>query len=186
MRRHRWGPGGPPPDAYSRVTNPERFAPLHPFAAELLKQTEARFKAERWERVGLDPELEGSDPAHSTVRLVPADARAAPITVAFSRFPGVRVRAGRWYRTSFPVCGCDACDETLDENLQHLESLVHRVTAGGLREELWLPNVGDGWLVVDWGGAHSRRRLSSDLARQMLSRWQERSVVWEAWPQRRN
>src|SRR2546421_235902 len=24
----RWGPDGPPPEAYSRVTNPERFAPV--------------------------------------------------------------------------------------------------------------------------------------------------------------
>ena len=29
MRGDRWGIAGPPDEAYSRVTNPERFQPLH-------------------------------------------------------------------------------------------------------------------------------------------------------------
>jgi hypothetical protein len=40
----RWGREGPPPEAYSRVTNPERFQPLHALALQLIDRVEASFK----------------------------------------------------------------------------------------------------------------------------------------------
>ena len=40
MTGHQWGPAGPPLEAYSRVTNPERFASLHDTAAEMLDRLE--------------------------------------------------------------------------------------------------------------------------------------------------
>ena len=43
MRRDRWGIEGPPDEAYSRVTNPERFQPLHAAATELLDRLEREF-----------------------------------------------------------------------------------------------------------------------------------------------
>jgi len=38
---------GPPPAAYSRVTNPGRFAPLHDGALALLARLTAEFEVER-------------------------------------------------------------------------------------------------------------------------------------------
>ena len=40
MRGDRWGIDGPPEEAYSRLTNPERFQPLHDVAMELLDRLE--------------------------------------------------------------------------------------------------------------------------------------------------
>jgi uncharacterized protein DUF6226 len=45
----RWESEGPPLEAYSRVTNPERFRPLHGVALTLLEQLHASFNAERVE-----------------------------------------------------------------------------------------------------------------------------------------
>ena len=56
MSPDRWGIEGPPPEAYSRVTNPERFQPLHSFAEGLVARLEARFDVERTEGYGLDAE----------------------------------------------------------------------------------------------------------------------------------
>jgi hypothetical protein len=70
----RWGIDDPPPEAYSRVTNPERFAPLHRFAERLLDSLETDFDVTRAEGYGLDAELEEvarHNPARPTVRLVP-------------------------------------------------------------------------------------------------------------------
>ena len=98
-----WGAEGPPLEAYSRVTNPERFASLHDVAAELLDRLEIEFDAERAEGYGLDPELEeGYKLARPSVTLVPRDVGAAPIVVAFSAFPGVLVHFGRWCTGCFP------------------------------------------------------------------------------------
>ena len=58
MGADRWGAAGPPLEAYSRVTNPERFASLHDSAAALLHRLEREFETERREEYGLDPELE--------------------------------------------------------------------------------------------------------------------------------
>src|SRR5215467_2034674 len=107
-RGNRWGAEGPPPEAYSRVTEPERVEPLHPLAEELLRRLEDEFDVGRTEGYGLDPELEGKDLAHPTVRLVPSIEGAASITVAFTTFPfpGLGVRFGLWHRFSFPTCAC--------------------------------------------------------------------------------
>ncbi len=57
MRRNRWGIEGPPDEAYSRVTNPERFQPLHAAATELLDRLEREFAVERLDVHDVDDEL---------------------------------------------------------------------------------------------------------------------------------
>ena len=57
MRGDRWGIEGPPKEAYSRVTNPERFQPLHDAATELLDRLEREFAVERLEGPDADDEL---------------------------------------------------------------------------------------------------------------------------------
>jgi hypothetical protein len=56
--RIRWGPEGPPEEAYSRVTDAGRFAPLHDAATEMFDRLEAEYEVERVEGSGLDDELE--------------------------------------------------------------------------------------------------------------------------------
>ena len=102
-KRGRWGPGGPPPEAYSRVTNAERFQPLHAAMLEIIGRLENDFEVERKDGYGLDDELErGLDLASPSVRLSPRDADAAPITVVFTAYPGLHLRVGRWHARAFP------------------------------------------------------------------------------------
>jgi hypothetical protein len=54
MSMNHWERYGPAPEAYSRVTNPERFRPLHTFMVELICRLEAAFDVERLEGYGLD------------------------------------------------------------------------------------------------------------------------------------
>src|SRR5690606_7784960 len=64
------------------------------------------------------------------VRVTPAAATAAPLTFALTPFPGVVVHAGLLHDTSFPGCGCDACDETWQGAAEDLEELVSAVVGG--------------------------------------------------------
>jgi hypothetical protein len=146
----RWGIDGPPPEAYSRVTNPERFAPLLGFAEHLLAGLERDFDVVREEGHGLDPELVERtrvDAARPTVRLVPDAADAGSLTIAFTSFPGLMVRLGTWLVEAIPVCGCDACDETAEEGQDRLERLIGALTSGRFSESIELGLWGDWWLT---------------------------------------
>ncbi len=188
-----WGPEGPPPEAYSRVTNPERFGPLHPVAVKLLHRLEEDFDVERVEGYGLDPELENrlesTDLARPCVRLVPRDPNSAPIVIVFTAFPGLLVRFGRWFTTAFPECGCDACDETAEEEVSRLEELLEDVIGGRFREAIRLPLFGDAsqeWELWSPRGQRSSGWLQVDRgrARELLAGGNRLSVEWKPWPRR--
>ena len=149
-----WGHEGPPPEAYERVTNPERFLPLHGAVLEMLTALEKRFDVERVEGYGLDEELEHRGLLRPSIALRPTDQEAASITVAFTDFPGLSVRFGRWSTEPFPVCGCDACAEDAEGEIERLTELVDCVIAGGFREAVihssawWKPGR---WLPAEPG-----------------------------------
>ena len=142
----RWEGEGPPDEAYSRVTDAERFRPLHSATLEMIDRLEADFDVKRVEGYGLDEDLESRvGLERASVRLTPADPEAAPVTVAFSDFPGLYVRLGRWHVEPFPGCGCDACDESAETEIEQLTELVDCVTAGGFREAVrrpLMPSIG--------------------------------------------
>jgi Family of unknown function (DUF6226) len=189
MDMNRWGSEGPPPEAYSRATNPERFLPLHTFALRLLEQLQAAFSVERFEGYGLDSELEVGHLARPTIRLIPRDQKAAPLAIAFTTFPGLRVRVGRWLIDRFPSCGCDACDETADGEATRLAELIDDVRCGTFREAISFSLAGDGWQESEhWSlGGHrhsSRSLLDRARAREMLAGRESWSIEWEPWPRR--
>ena len=181
-------PEGPPDEeAYSRVTNPERFAPLHDIAAGLLNRLEATFDVERAEGYDLDPELESVELARPSTRLVPRDPGAAPIVVAFTALPGVFVRFGRWCIIRFPSCGCDACVDTLDYEVERLDEMIDDVTAGRFREAI-RPVGGDPWLTHEFwsssGRSKGERKLGRSRAQQLLVGNDRSSYEWSPWPRR--
>lgn len=103
--------GAPSPEAYGRVTDPERFAVVVERAAGLVARLERDYRVARGP-VGPDdlgPMLTAS--ALWVARLVPDTPRAAPLTLAATPFPGVIALFGRTCLTSYPSCGCDACEE---------------------------------------------------------------------------
>jgi hypothetical protein len=189
MNGHRWGAESPPLEAYSRVTK-GRFASLHDVAAELLDRLELEFDVERMEGSSLDPELEeGCKLARPSVTLVPRDVGAAPIVVAFSAFPGLRVRFGRWWTTAFPTCGCDACDETAESETERLKSLIDDLTAGCFRESIRIPADGPAWKESEFWSVAGRCAQESQLdrarARQLVAATDRSSYNWGPWPRRR-
>ena len=184
---NRWGSDGPPPEAYSRITNPERFAPLHEFADALLNRLEAEFAVERVEDYSLDPELKTLELARPSVRLTPEDADAAPVLFKFTVFPSIMVRFGRWYTLPFPDCGCDACDETTEVAAEQLELMVDDVIAGRFREEIRLPILGDASQTHEFWSPDGRRgrgggRIYRSKARQRLAGSDRSLYEWKPWP----
>jgi hypothetical protein len=189
MDGDRWGAQGPHLEAYSRVTNPKRFALLHDFAAELLDRLELEFDVERTQRHGLDYELEeGCKLARPSVAIVPRDVGAAPIVVAFSAFPGLRVRFGRWCTTAFPTCGCDACGETAESETERFKTLIDNLTAGHFREAIRIPADGPAWQESEFWSVAARCAEKSQLdrarARQLVAASDRSSYDWRPWPKR--
>lgn len=186
MRGSRWGIEGPPPEAYSRVTQPERFELLHSWAIDLLGRLEEGFEVDRTEGYGLDAELERAVVVRPTVRLVPTIEGAAPIAVTFTSFPGLGVRFGVWHREAFPSCGCDACDETAEGEFARLVGMCHNMTSGRFRETINLPVVGSAWQEHEsWGSDGSRSsgrgRLDRSQARAMIAEGGGSSFAWLPW-----
>ena len=189
LRGDRWGIEGPPEEAYSRVTNPERFQPLHTAATELLDRLEREFAVERLEGGDADDELGGVSLARPPLRLVPHDPQAAPILVAFTEFPGLHLRFGSWRTEPFPNCGCDACDETADGSIEKMTRMVEAVVSGGFREAMRVPLLlGDGWQESEFryhgGGTSSRGRVSRSRALKMTGGERHVTLEWKPWPRR--
>ncbi|MCU1519979.1 MAG: hypothetical protein JWN19_364 [Arthrobacter sp.] len=130
-----WGADGPDSEAYSVDSHPERFAGLHDVARALIDHLTAVY----------DVDVQ-DDPAHvrellmerrdvrQAVKVTPRRSGAASLTVVLTGYPGVVVHAGLLHDFPFPVCGCDACDETVEAAADRLEMLVLTVAAGGYSE----------------------------------------------------
>ena len=193
MRGGWWGIEGPPAEAYPRETNPERFRPLHAAAKELLDQLEREFAVERLEGHDADDELGRESLARPPIRLVPHDPQAAPIMVAFTEFPGLRLRFGTWRIEPFPDCGCDACDETPDGSIEEMARMVDAVVSGGFRESMRAPLLlGDGWRESEFrfndgygGFRRSRSRVRRARALEITEGKRHVTLNWKPWPRRK-
>ena len=113
---------------------------------------------------------------------------AAPIVVAFSGFPGLRVRFGRWHMVAFPTCGCDACDETAESEINRLSSLIDNVRAGRYRESLRITADrvaslrSEFWSVSERSAGQSQVDRAS--TRLLLAARDRSSYDWRPWPRR--
>jgi hypothetical protein len=162
----RW-PGSPPDDAYRRVTNPQRLAPLITVTEALITHLGSEYQ--------VCGTAEGSvttlDPGPSAAAL-----RFDVDPVGFV----VRVTAGPVAEFVFPGCACDACDETAEPVADDLEATVFAVVAGQLRQR-----VERRGLVIEIGGG---RRSSSWILLKRSERRRIRRLLrdtpdrWEPWP----
>lgn len=195
----RWGPDGPPPEAYSRVTDAERFRLLHAAMREIIDRLQSDFDVALTEGYGLDEELERRFTlAEPSVRLTPIDAGAAPITIAFSSFPGLHIRFGRWLIEPFPGCGCDACDESAEGEIERLIDVVDDVTAGRFREGVRIPLLSrSGWRETElWADqtklpqrntstwSRGKTRIDKRQARALSGGSRRTDLNWKPWPRR--
>ncbi|HEX9226234.1 MAG TPA: DUF6226 family protein, partial [Arthrobacter sp.] len=129
------GGGSPDPDSSSVDSHPERFAGLHTVARALIDHLTAAYDVD----VQDDPVQAGDllrerEDVLQAVKVTPRVSGAAPLTFVLTGYPGVVVHAGVLHDFPFPVCGCDACDETAETAADRLERLVLSVAAGGYRE----------------------------------------------------
>lgn len=117
------------------TTHPERFRPLHEVGDALISHLVASYDVEvaQWSRRARRRSAAAAEVVRTT-ELRPRARRAAPLTIAHTTFPGVVVHAGVLLDVTYPVCGCDACDDTWQAQASDLEWLVGAVTAGRFRE----------------------------------------------------
>ncbi|MEC5180498.1 DUF6226 family protein [Arthrobacter sp. CG_A4] len=130
-----WGADGPSPDSYSLDSHPERFAGLHVVARALIEHLRAVYDVDVQE----DPVHAGElvrevKDVRQAVKVAPRRSGAASQTLLVTDYPGLVVHAGVLHDFPFPVCVCDACDQTEETTADRLEQLVLSVAAGGYRE----------------------------------------------------
>ena len=136
----RWRGDGPPSDTYSVVTHPERFAPLHLVADALIEHLVETYDVQiSWDASCSQDFLRPAE-FERLARLTPNDSAAAPLTFGFTTYPGLILHAGLLHDLVYPICGCDACDETAIGQAELLEGHVSAVVAGHYREA-YIPNA---------------------------------------------
>ena len=195
----KWGPDGPPPEAYSRVTDAERFRPLHAAMREIIARLQREYDVTLSEGYGLDEELERRVTlAAPTIRLTPSDDGAAPISIAFTDLPGLYLRFGRWLMEPFPDCGCDACDESAEGEIENLTDVIDDVTAGRFREGIRIPLLsGPAWKERErWADqtrlaqrntstwSRGESRIDRERALSLTGGARQLDINWKPWPHR--
>ena len=178
-----WGPEGPPEEAYSRVTNAERYRMVVDRARALLDELEATYVVRR--EVGARRHWTGQTCGHGDwppkdaelVRLVPDGSAAGALNVAFTDFPGVELAVGHFSSLALPDCGCDACDDSPTDLVRDLDEFVAVFVNGQLVEELrrrsastTIGRSGRDWSRLDRGEWRSMGPLGT--------------TTWAAWPLR--
>ena len=121
--------------------------------------------------------------------LTPLRTAEAPIAIAFTTFPSLLVRCGRWFVDGFPSCGCDACADTAEGEGERLNALLGDVVAGRFREELVIPFFGRTTLRWAFGDASCGHRRESYAAftrkeARMLRDAPSGKVPWQPWSRR--
>lgn len=113
----------------------------------------------------------------------PDDPAAAPLTFVFTSFPSVIVHAGLLHDLLYPVCGCDACDETWEHAADRMEWQTQAVVNGNYRESAG--EYGVGFRLGDDNGSVGGSARSQDFPRARLDaavRTLSKIDGWKAWP----
>jgi hypothetical protein len=170
----------PPPEAYTTVTNPERFRPLHDVARAVVEDLVARFDVD----VDVDRDVSSlfRSEVVESVGLIPRDSAAAPLAVGWTGFPGLVVKFGRWHQNAYPDCGCDACDEQLDVSAELFRLAVDDVVHGRFHERF------DGTWVMHEFDRPDRRAGKSLVtyrsAAEIAAYGEPTTFWWRPWPTR--
>lgn len=163
--------------AYGRVTDAARYAVLHDAARELLDQLSRDYAVEVVTGPTVDEDLAGRTPTETTVRLQPSTGAGAPLTVAFTAFPGLMVRFGTWHVEAYPACGCDACDEEPADLIERLRGQVGVIVREGFTERL-THGRRRSVLTMEARGSRSEAIMSRSEGRRLGN---DEVRVWSPW-----
>jgi len=167
-------------EAYGRITKPQRYRDLGEAARDLVDELTARFVVDRVAGLQVDQDLAARGAVETIVRLAPAAEGAGQVTVAWTRFPGLLVRFGRWHVAAYPACGCDACDEDPEALVEEFRHQVGVLVEGGFTET-WTGGPGS-WLLYEFAGragrAHGRARVDPRQARHLGA---PARIAWRPW-----
>ncbi|VXC17565.1 conserved hypothetical protein [Arthrobacter sp. 9V] len=190
---NRWGADSPPEDSYSVETHAERFEGLHQVARALIEYLERAYDVEvSWDPAHAADVSMNTDEVIDVARLTPRDPLAAPLTLVMTGSPGVVVHAGALHDFPFPICGCDACDETVESEASRMEELVLGVAAGGYGERY--PVGRKKWaeyalFAADGSGNRSGAGPWSATPDRLAAAEERLHAVpdgWSAWPLKRS
>lgn len=186
----RWGVDGPPEDSYSVVHHGERFQVAWTLARALVDHLVTTYDVDVIEDASLAdgrasdenlPDVRGPLPgAPAAVRRLVPRGQGAPLTVVESDLPGVVMLAGVTLSAAAPTCGCDACDDRVEDMADELEEFAFAVAQGTPWEM-----VADGGVRAGFGTG------SSWGTRTFAQRRELRALIREApafapWPLRRD
>ena len=187
---NRWGNEGPPPEAYSRVTDPGKYAALHEIAYDVVAEFEHRYDVVRADTTELsDRAPDGITRPVAVLTLTPPDPGASAVAVVMDPFPGLIVRSGRSRQVHVPSCGCDACDETVEDCTAQLREHLTDIAEYGFSERLvfedgywWQEGRQPGPGGESWG----RGRLSGEQVPRQRALIPEGGYTCLPWTQRTN
>lgn len=134
----RWGPDGPPDEAYSRVTR-DLAAVTAAFASwldELPERLVSSYHCRPRPTTAAEQQRLANAWTATTFAVEPADADCATLLVARGTFEGgtsALIGLGVATQELVPSCFCDACDEDSDSMIEQAGRLV-RVATGGCHE----------------------------------------------------
>jgi hypothetical protein len=190
----RWGTDSPPDDSYSVTSHLERFAPLHNVAAALITYLDTTYDVAVTEDAAFARDIHHT--RHDVIRAVrvtPSTPDAASLTFVFTSFPSVIVHAGLLQDFLYPVCGCDACDETWERSADDLEWQTLAVAAGRYEERIadgaeldvtMSLEAADGSARI--GGESRRVDFAADRVEVATGRLRELGGAWAPWALRRD
>ncbi|WP_052059917.1 DUF6226 family protein [Rhodococcoides fascians] len=140
----------PQAEAYGRVTNPERFAPVIEAAESVVADLNCRFDV----IVTRGPAPSAKPAIVDLVQITPVRVDQAPLAITFTSFPGLYLDVGAWTHIALPACGCDACEESAEDVLQDLSEYCEALTGGRLSERIvgkFRPTLQHSWNGDGWG-----------------------------------
>ncbi|MFG6501976.1 DUF6226 family protein [Microbacterium sp. P05] len=181
----RWSGESPPEDTYSVTSNLERFRPLQTIADALVVGLVNSYDVDVDESLSYAGDLMTQrDDVVRAVRVTPRCDEAAAITFAYTAFPSVIVHAGALHDFLFPVCGCDACDESWQSAADALEWTVATIAGGGYYERIdHRRELGVEFSLTEPGvGSRSGTSRAVDYSPDRLASLPR--GPWEAWPVR--
>lgn len=162
----------------------DRFAVLHDTADSLVDDLTQRYMVERRET----KEHLGADQTFArTVHLIPRTPAAAPLAIAFTGLPGLRIRFGRWWTQSLPDCACPGCEENPERLAEELRNQTEALIEGGLWERVRRGWRGS-WFEARLIGVRYRDDragpLAPEAARLARVNGFAAAVQWAPWPRR--